>query len=476
MHINNKAIFLLFIIIVIEGYVVLSTELLAIRLTIPFIGSGTDTISIIIAAVLMPLAFGYYYGGQFKPYRKNNGELVSIRKKLISNIKISLFFLVFSISYIPLKLFFSFLISLGIEIRLVHISLYSIVFLVIPVFLLGQTIPLVSNYFSKETLSQITGKMLFFSTVGSFLGAIFSTLVLMATIGVHYTAALNFILLACLYFMLERKFNQKKSMPILIFMLIGIFINTQPVMQSQNIVENNKYNTIIVFDDKEEQRRILSLNHNISSAIGQNEEVLEYAKFIRKNFITKIPETALPKNILVVGAGGFTISLDDFKNQYDYIDIDGSLKRVSEKYFLKKELDSNVTFYPKPARAYLSSTDKKYDIIILDTFTGGTSTPEHLVTLEFFKQVNDTLNDDGLLLINSVTEANFKSAFSRNFHSTLQFVFPYVNRQIIQEYNGWDKNDNLRYNILYSAHKHTGTKQQIYTDNLNRIFYDKPLN
>ena len=56
----------LFFVIFLEGFVVLSLELLAIRLTIPFVGSGTDTISIIIAAVLLPLAFGYYRGGQFK--------------------------------------------------------------------------------------------------------------------------------------------------------------------------------------------------------------------------------------------------------------------------------------------------------------------------------------------------------------------------------------------------------------------------
>ncbi len=56
-------VFTLFLIIFLEGYVVLSTELLAIRLLLPFTGSGTDTVSIIIAAILMPLAFGYFAGG-----------------------------------------------------------------------------------------------------------------------------------------------------------------------------------------------------------------------------------------------------------------------------------------------------------------------------------------------------------------------------------------------------------------------------
>src|SRR5262245_39138536 len=45
----------LFLIIFLEGYAVLSLELLSIRQGINFIGSNTDKIAIIIAAVLIPL-------------------------------------------------------------------------------------------------------------------------------------------------------------------------------------------------------------------------------------------------------------------------------------------------------------------------------------------------------------------------------------------------------------------------------------
>ena len=55
----------LFVVIVLEGYVVLATELLAIRQSIPYVGGGTDTVSIVIAAVLLPLALGYWAGGRF---------------------------------------------------------------------------------------------------------------------------------------------------------------------------------------------------------------------------------------------------------------------------------------------------------------------------------------------------------------------------------------------------------------------------
>ncbi|MGB0719517.1 MAG: hypothetical protein ACPGRX_03535, partial [Bdellovibrionales bacterium] len=92
-------VFFLFVIIVLEGYVVLSSELLAIRQSIPFVGSGTDTVSIIIAAVLMPLAFGYQAGGRFKPGFNENGKYHSIRRKLITNILISMVILLGGLSY-----------------------------------------------------------------------------------------------------------------------------------------------------------------------------------------------------------------------------------------------------------------------------------------------------------------------------------------------------------------------------------------
>jgi hypothetical protein len=157
MALTKRAFYALFAIIIIEGYIVLSSELLAIRVTIPFIGSGTDMVSIIIAAVLLPLSFGYYFGGQFRPHINKAGRWISVQHKLTNNILWAAAFLLIGISYYPLEVFLTFLINHGVTNRVMLASIYSGLFLIIPVFLLGQTIPLVSNYFSKEKLSEITG-------------------------------------------------------------------------------------------------------------------------------------------------------------------------------------------------------------------------------------------------------------------------------------------------------------------------------
>ena len=177
----------LFLIIFLEGYVVLSTELLAIRLLIPFTGSGTDTVSIIIAAVLLPLAFGYYAGGRFK-----SRPGMTVRRRLILNLVIAAAILTPGLSYVFLAWAFTTLQKeTGCHNRIALTTLYSLLFVVYPVFLLGQTVPLISNYFSRERLSLIAGRILFFSTMGSFMGAVFGTLVLMTMLGVHHTVSIT---------------------------------------------------------------------------------------------------------------------------------------------------------------------------------------------------------------------------------------------------------------------------------------------
>lgn len=469
-------IWMLFVIIVIEGYVVLSSELLAIRQTLPFVGSGTDTVSIIIAAVLMPLAVGYYKGGQFKPgLNKKTGKYKSVRKKLLFNIFIATLILFPAMSYAFLNLFFLGLYEIGIAYRAVLITIYCLVFIVTPVYLLGQTIPLVSNYFSKKRLSEITGRMLFLSTMGSFLGAVFSTLVLMAFIGVHYTAAINFVLLAIIFTMLSRRKLSEKTLLFWAIAITAIAFNSGYVMKAFGVVENNQYNTISVTEDEEGGRHLL-MNSSDSSKLTPDGRKHDYIEFAEKVAVEPILEANPPKDILVVGAGAFTFGLEDHNNNYDFIDIDKTLRGIAEEYILRQELSPNKIFKPIEARAYLSKTDKKYDVILLDAYFGDRTIPEYLVTKEFFLQVREHLKEDGIMLANFIISPNFESKFSRHIDNTLRSAFPHVSRFVVNEnFDLWNKDPYKVGNIIY-MYKNMPADQtnKIYTDDKNTMFLDKP--
>ena len=111
----------------------------------------------------------------------------------------------------------------------------------------------------------MTGRILFFSTLGSFLGAVFSTLVLMANIGVHYTVALNFFILAGLVIILSKKKMGEKPLIAVGIALSALYINSGDMMKMFSIVENNQYNTIMFVEDAENGDRHLVMNNNASS-------------------------------------------------------------------------------------------------------------------------------------------------------------------------------------------------------------------
>ncbi|PJB72683.1 MAG: hypothetical protein CO093_02450 [Alphaproteobacteria bacterium CG_4_9_14_3_um_filter_47_13] len=465
----------LFFIIFIEGYVVLSTELLAIRLLIPFTGSGTDTISIIVAAVLMPLAFGYYAGGQFKT-RHHGRHRSTIRKKLIRNLLISSVILSAGLSYLFLVwLIDTFLHFSSFRDRFSLTFIYAVLFLVYPVFLLGQTVPLVSNYFPKDRLPVMAGRILFVSTLGSFMGAVFCTLALMAWIGVHYTAVVTIGCMTVLVMLLSKKIISREVLAAVGCFIFALVLNSGFLMKSRDIVADNKYHTIAIKDFG--QTRTMMINHNMSSAIHKETggSTFTYIQYIERTFIDPLLwRPGLPHDILVVGAGGFTVGITDKKNNYIYIDIDKDMQKIAETYFLEQKLTPNKSFVPVPARAYLHDLEKKFDLIILDAFRGPSKTPEHLVTLEFFEQIKKALKPDGVMVANYVVSASFSDDFSINLDNTIRFVFKNINRMPLGNYDGWDRRGDWG-NILYVYTHHVDAPENIYTDDKNKSLFDKPV-
>src|ERR1700743_2451632 len=109
---HRKHLFL-FLVIGIEGYLVLATELLGIRELIPFVGSGVEVVSIVISAILLPLAWGYYAGGQrvkrelrAAHAHPRRWRAFSIRAMLLRNLLLVMGILSLGLSFGALQLFF----------------------------------------------------------------------------------------------------------------------------------------------------------------------------------------------------------------------------------------------------------------------------------------------------------------------------------------------------------------------------------
>jgi len=468
---------LLFLIILIEGYVVLACELLAIRQLTPFIGSGIETVSIIISGILLPLATGYNAGGgafekHYANATKRGKKPPTIRKILLKNILSALVVLTLGLSYPFLEMFFFVLHHLGIDNRLLQAACYTLIFLVAPVFLLAQTVPLVSNYFSRRKLSEITGKMLFFSTTGSFLGSVFSTIVLMTTIGVHNTVIVTLGLLCALGLIITGRKLRYET--VLCPLLLGIvyLLNNNTIMQAFHVVSNDPYNMISVLKVPGEDSLILAVNRSGSSKWSSDpKNRFTYVTYIEKNFIEPISaKGSTPRDILIIGAGGFTMGLNDTVNHYTFVDIDPTLKTVVEKYFLPEKLTPNKQFIASSARAFVHSSSKKYDLVILDVYTNMMSIPMECVTQEFLRDVRAMLKDQGIVVANIIASPIFSDKFSVRYDHTFASVFPAHTRQVIGDFAPSAKNQNILYIFFNNAFTSDNT---IYTDDKNTYSLDR---
>ena len=131
-----------------------------------------------------------------------------------------------------------------------------------------------------------------------------------------------------------------------------------------------------------------------------------------------------PKNILIIGLGGGTMS-NTLHQLYPQsvitnVEIDPAVVKVARQYFGFIE-NQNVLSVIQDGRIFIKRAiikKQKYDWIILDAFNGD-YIPEHLLTQEFIQETKSLLNKGGVLSANtfSVSElyahesATYKSVF-----------------------------------------------------------------
>ena len=293
--------------------------------------------------------------------------------------------------------------------------------------------------------------MLCLSTVGSFLGAVFSTLFLMDAIGVNNTVSLIFVLLTILVILLSK--NKTSETVIFSFALVctALILNSNALMIQNQIVVSNKYSDIGILIDPDTGNRHMIQNGNDSSMYNDSGEKHEYAQFIERMAIKPIDESIPPKKILVVGAAGFTLGHEDTHNNYVYVDLDGDLDEIAEKYILKQKIGPNKEFKVMDVRAYLRShPENKFDVIVMDAYNGGLSIPESLVTREYFLQLKSALSENGLLFANFIVSPNFNNTFSKSIDNTFRSVFPYISRHVIKDdYQLWEESKTNSVNAIY---------------------------
>ena len=180
---------LLFTIVFIEGFCSLGAEVIALRQIIPHLGSSIVVTAPTIGFFLLALALGYHAGAKI-----DEGYIEVVAK----NFLLAALLVGIGLAGIGVDLLFTALRPP----ELAYLLLVAGVLCPIA-WLLGQTVPILTNLLLRERAGEASGEALYYSTLGSFLGSLSLSLLVMQWLGVSAAVALCALLLVIGYTLLR---------------------------------------------------------------------------------------------------------------------------------------------------------------------------------------------------------------------------------------------------------------------------------
>jgi predicted membrane-bound spermidine synthase len=446
---HKKTLLILFI----EGFTSVALQIFIMRQLVPFVGNSVVIMSFVVGIFLAALSAGYFAGGNHK---ENHIAILS------RNLIISGFLIAIGFSYQVLDSSFSLLNSIF-DNPLIEVGVFLSFALFPTIFLLGQTIPLLTNYLKEDSVSQITGVALSINTAGSVLGSTITSLIFFYYFGMAITLLINVMLIVLLILFVSNSKNILKNIVISIALmsvatLFNLKYENETFIATTNYgnyeirnIENEKYNYNL---------KAFVINKSYSSGIINNQYNFKYIEYLRK---TIKDLNFKNKEILVLGAGGFTISVNDKNNNYTYVDIDPQIKEIVESNFLKEKIEGE--FIAEDARVYVKNTKKKYDLVIVDLFTNYISIPWHVTTKEFMTDVYNITNKKGSVFLNIIASKNFDTPYSKMIHNTITSTFDYCYSVPFMD----AKADGM--NIEYICKVEEKEEKKIFIDNYSNAEY-----
>src|SRR5262245_40971477 len=163
-----------------EGFSTLAVEVVAIRLAIPVAGSSMTLTGVMLGVVLFALSAGYWRGGELS----SRWDAAQTRRALMRNLLLaSAIYAAVSFPFEALLLekVLSWDFGLGLAIGVMAALLF-----ILPVYLAAQTVPMLAELINSEgKAGKASGKVLFFSTIGSVAGGILTPIWLFPWLGVR---------------------------------------------------------------------------------------------------------------------------------------------------------------------------------------------------------------------------------------------------------------------------------------------------
>lgn len=404
-----------YVTVLVSGAVVMLIEIIGTRIIGPVYGVSLFVWAALLSVTLCALAIGYYWGGVLIDRVPNAARLGW-----------ALLFGGIALGLVPIVAPMVLESTSGWGPRLG--PLVAALLLFVPsLAALGMAGPMVVRLASTdiETSGRRVGHVYAVSTAGSLAGTLITSFWLIPaydtyTIVIGGSAAL----IAMGGLVLARRRKPFAAAALLVPVLASLA--PEPVLpENIKIVarERSLYGLVEVIDDTARRVRYLRSDHSIigahwiadQSAAFAFLHVLEVLPFMRPD----------GKDLLVIGlgTGALPSALAKRGIRADVVEIDPAVATFAEQYF---GYTPTGDVHLEDARTFIRRTEKTYDFIVHDTFTGG-STPEHLLSVEVIRQLRTLLRPGGVLALNMVGfQQGPRASATWAVARTLRAVFPTV--------------------------------------------------
>lgn len=395
---------LIYTIVFIEGFCSLGAEVIALRRLVPHIGSSIVVTAPTIGFFLLALALGYASGAKVATHYTR----VVARNFLIASALAGLG-----------------LAGVTVDWLFVHLQPVLIAYLVFigailcPLaWLLGQTVPILTNLIKHERTGEASGMALYWSTLGSFLGSLSLSLLVMQWLGVSAAVFACALGLAFGTLLLARRDAR------VVFFSLATAALAAGLNLSHEVSADTAYAEYIVGPvdlPGQNNPRAFWVNKSVASLIDDSEPP-NYTRYIRHLRQILLDDLGFKgREILALGAGGFTLSHREPLNRYTYVDIDPAIRDIAEKHFLREA--ARGEFIADDARRFVATSERRFDAVVVDVYSSHTSIPSHLVTREFWAGTRRILKPDGVLLANLILDGKLETPYARNLLATIDSVY-----------------------------------------------------
>jgi spermidine synthase len=432
---SASLLLIVYVVAFITGAIVMSFEMLGSRYLGPFFGSGIFTWASLISTVLAALCVGYFLGGAIADRHPSVIVLAGIVAAG------SIYLVVLPTFAQPVLQFFVWSID---DIKLGSL-LSALAIMFFPVALLGTYSPFAIRLLlpSRANSGLVSGTVYGVSTAGSILGTLGTTFYLIPLIGsraITFTLGISGLVASALLLAGSRAGGRARLGGLVVLVATSLLSMPASPLSAEELFDaqiradllkhkdgliahvETAYNDIFVG----KVQTLLKMSFQwkgwyfyesaVNLADGDDLPML-YARVVGLAAI--YPQDV--KRVLVLGLGGGAVPLYLARflpdATVDSVEVDPGVIEAAKKYFGLRETE-RFHLIEGDGRLYLNRHSEKYDIIVLDAFSGS-YIPFHMMTKEFYQLVREHLAPHGVVAINILPSVKLYDSNVR----TLKLVF-----------------------------------------------------